>query len=141
MKSLNTANLIKYLIIVPAIFVGFMVGNILNANAATKTASVSGNWNSTATWSGAAIPVNFDDVVVNTGITVTAGTLNFSRGSAIGTLNAKGDFTHSGGTLTESGTGNLTLSGAYTYTGATTLNGGTITMEQEIIAKACEKLI
>jgi hypothetical protein len=36
-----------------------------------KTASVSGNWSSTATWGGAAVPVDGDAVIINSGITVT----------------------------------------------------------------------
>lgn len=39
--------------------------------ALTPVASVSGNWNNTATWGGAAIPVSGDTVTINNGITVT----------------------------------------------------------------------
>lgn len=38
---------------------------------ATRTATQSGLWSDTATWGGAAIPVNGDAVVINTGVTVT----------------------------------------------------------------------
>lgn len=37
---------------------------------ATRTASVSGLWSNTATWGGAAIPVNGDAVVINNGVEV-----------------------------------------------------------------------
>jgi hypothetical protein len=37
---------------------------------ATRTASVNGNWSNTATWGGAAVPVDGDAVVINVGITV-----------------------------------------------------------------------
>lgn len=40
-------------------------------NAALRTASVSGIWNSTTTWGNAAVPTSVDDVVINSGITVT----------------------------------------------------------------------
>ena len=36
----------------------------------TKTASVTGLWTNTATWGGAAVPIDGDDVTINTGITV-----------------------------------------------------------------------
>jgi hypothetical protein len=38
---------------------------------ALRTASVTGNWNNTATWGGAAVPGNGDHVVINNGITLT----------------------------------------------------------------------
>lgn len=39
--------------------------------AAARTASVSGNWEDTATWGGSAVPTASDDVTVNTNINVT----------------------------------------------------------------------
>ena len=41
------------------------------ANGAARTASVTGNWNQTATWGGLSVPVAGDDVTINSGITVT----------------------------------------------------------------------
>jgi len=38
---------------------------------ATRTASVTELWSNTATWGGAAVPVDTDNVVINTGVTVT----------------------------------------------------------------------
>jgi hypothetical protein len=38
---------------------------------AARTASVNGNWNSTATWGGNSVPVAGDTVTINSGITVT----------------------------------------------------------------------
>ncbi len=43
-------------------------------SASTRTASVSGNWSNTATWSGAAVPTSSDDVTINSGVTVTVDT-------------------------------------------------------------------
>jgi hypothetical protein len=39
--------------------------------AAARTASVSGNWSNTATWGGAAVPVAGDNIILNSGITLT----------------------------------------------------------------------
>jgi len=41
------------------------------SQAALRTASVTGNWSSTATWGGAAVPVAGDNIVINSGILVT----------------------------------------------------------------------
>ncbi len=41
------------------------------AEAFTRTASVTGSWSDTLTWGGNAIPTSADDVVINSGITVT----------------------------------------------------------------------
>jgi hypothetical protein len=41
---------------------------------ALRTASVTGNWNNTATWGGSSVPVNGDHVVINNGITLTVPT-------------------------------------------------------------------
>ncbi len=40
-------------------------------SGAARTASVTGNWNNTATWGGSAAPVSGDTAVINDGITVT----------------------------------------------------------------------
>ncbi|MBC7846990.1 MAG: T9SS type A sorting domain-containing protein [Flavobacterium sp.] len=48
-----------------------LFGNIENANAAARTASVAGNWNNTATWGGSSVPGVGDNVIINSGITVT----------------------------------------------------------------------
>jgi len=44
---------------------------IYPATGAIRTASVSGNWGSTATWGGSSIPTSADDVTINNGINVT----------------------------------------------------------------------
>lgn len=41
--------------------------------SATRTASVSGNWNSTATWGGNPLPTSADDVQINNNVTLSAG--------------------------------------------------------------------
>lgn len=45
-----------------------------NLQGALRTASVTGNWNNTATWGGAAVPIANDNIIINTGITVTVNT-------------------------------------------------------------------
>jgi hypothetical protein len=50
---------------------------VSQANAASRIASVSGNWDNTATWGGAAVPTAADDVTINNGINVSInGTTN-----------------------------------------------------------------
>jgi hypothetical protein len=46
------------------------------AHAAARTASVTGNWDSTTTWEGSAVPTSVDTVTVNNGITVTVNVAN-----------------------------------------------------------------
>jgi len=65
--------------------------------AATKTASVTGNWNNTATWGGAAVPGGSDDIVINQGITATlvadyttTGTLTLNGAAGVGTIQMAG---------------------------------------------------
>ena len=76
-----------------AILILTCVVNILSYGA-TRTASVSGNFNNTTTWGGLSIPVNGDDIIINTAITVTL----------------QGDFTTSG-TFTMNGTATLQMNG------------------------------
>ena len=62
---------------------------IIPARAATNTASSSGFWNDTNTWGGASVPNSSDDVIINSGITVTipagypaaCNTINFTTGT------------------------------------------------------------
>jgi G8 domain len=77
-------------------------------NAATRTASVTGNWNNTVTWGGAAVPVAGDDVIINAGITVTTDVSTASLLSL--TIN---------GTLT---IGNSNIDRSVTVTGAVTIS-------------------
>ena len=81
----------------------------VNVFADTKTASVTGAWSNTATWGGAAAPVSGggDDIVVNTGITVTMDAAYSTTGSL--TLNGTGTIQMAGYALTA---GSLTAAGA-----------------------------
>lgn len=82
--------------------------------AATRTATTSGNWSSTATWGGNPVPVAADLVVINTNITVTVDgtytcatiTMNAPSSGQSNTLNVNS------GNLTC--TGNLTMSSTNT---------------------------
>ncbi|MCX6182410.1 MAG: autotransporter-associated beta strand repeat-containing protein [Bacteroidetes bacterium] len=83
--------------------------------AATKTASVTGNWSNTATWGGAAVPGAADDIVVNTGITVTM-TADYTTTGTL-TLNGTGTiqmaaYNLTGGSLTASGSAVINNGGA-----------------------------
>lgn len=73
--------------------------------AATRTASSSGNWNSTATWGGASVPTSADAVFINSGITVTVNIANAQCASL--TFNAA--ITNSA--LVFSGTNSLSITG------------------------------
>ena len=52
-------------------FAAILFMSSFGARAATRTATTSGNWSSTSTWGGAAVPVDNDDVIILAGITVT----------------------------------------------------------------------
>jgi len=111
-------------------FIGiFIVSGLLfsqEAKAAIRTASVTGNWDNTATWGGDAVPTSSDDVTVNAGVTVTVN-VNAACGSI--TINGTGSITTLGNgaarTLTVTGTtGTIAGAGdiATNNTAATTLN-------------------
>jgi len=63
--------------------------------AATRTASVNGNWNNTATWGGSSVPGSADSVTINAGIAVTVPsgyaaqctTINFTTSSGASSIN------------------------------------------------------
>lgn len=68
----------------------------LESSGALRTASVSGNWNNTATWGGESVPTAADDVFINNGITVTVNgnafclTLTMNNGNAASRINISG---------------------------------------------------
>lgn len=45
-------------------------------NAATRTATSSGNWNNTSTWGGSSVPTAYDDVIIKNNATVTVNISN-----------------------------------------------------------------
>ena len=71
------------------------------------------------------------DVIIN------AGTLTLSTGTGIGTINVKGNFTHLGGTITEtaSGSGQINFDGITTYT-----SGGTVSNTVDFTVNASKIL-
>ena len=58
----------KFLLVILISVLSFSATSVM---AVTKTASVSGNWSNTATWGGAAVPVAGDNIIINSGVTVT----------------------------------------------------------------------
>ena len=134
---------LKYLF--PAIVFLLLGFKVLGA---TRTASVSGNWSSIATWGGATVPTSSDNVIINSGITVTMdgnpgacldmtiyGTANWT---STRTTNVGGNLVVSGGIISGSSTGVLNVTGTFnvpagiaasiqqvtlTITGTTTIDG------------------
>ncbi|MGG9972180.1 autotransporter-associated beta strand repeat-containing protein [Ferruginibacter sp. SUN002] len=118
---------------------------------AQRTASVSGNWNNTATWGGASVPTSTDAVTINGNVTVTVnvsnatclsmainpsnnnqtGTLAFTSGGVVAVL---GNVTIGGsgnraGSIDMSSGGTLQLTGAFTISNLNTFTAGTGTIE------------
>ena len=83
----------------------FILLSSVDILAATRTATVSGNWNSTTTWGGSSVPTSADDVIIRRGITVTVtanaacNSLDFdmntymANGSFVSTLTVNSGFT------------------------------------------------
>jgi len=93
-----------------------------NANATKRTASMSGNWNQTATWGGLSAPGCVDTIVIPVGITVTItvtvnltgcppvaiivnGSLNFATGKKLDLSNGSYVQLNAGGQLQSGGGG------------------------------------
>ncbi|PHX74935.1 MAG: hypothetical protein CK547_00760 [Chitinophagaceae bacterium] len=87
---------------------------------AQRTASVSGNWNSTATWGGSAVPTSTDAVTIANGVTVTVNVSN----AVCSSLQLGGTAANTLGILTFAATGSpkLTVSGATTVGGSGSTN-------------------
>ncbi|WP_343704958.1 GEVED domain-containing protein [Flavobacterium sp.] len=105
---------------------------VSSVNAVTKTATTSGNWSSNATWGGATPPAAGDDVVINSGVTVTVNvnTQNINSLVINSASSDNGITINSGSTLNVSGlitinapSGNVSASIAV---GSGTLNAGNI---------------
>ncbi len=87
------------------------VAPVIPARAATRTASVSGSWNSTTTWGGSQPPGSSDSVTINSGVTVTVpGGYSASSSSISFTTGTSGPASI---TLADS-TSSLTVGGAVT---------------------------
>lgn len=83
--------------------------------------SISGTTSSFTLTSGTGSPI----VTIGSYFSMTGGTFSMSGGAGIGTLNVPGNFTHSGGTITETSTGR----GEIVFTGTTAqtyTSGGTV---------------
>ncbi len=74
---------------------------------AQRTASVSGNWSSTATWGGQPVPTASDAVTINSGVTVTV-----DQNASCASITVNSPSNANG--ITVSGTNSLTVGGAVT---------------------------
>ncbi|MDD4989348.1 MAG: Ig-like domain-containing protein, partial [Candidatus Pacebacteria bacterium] len=121
----------KVVFCVFSIFVALVIFKPSAAFAAARTASVSGNWESTATWGGSSVPGASDTVTINSGILVTvtanesATSITFAASSATTKLSINSGITLAvSGAITipeGSGAGSNTLA-----VGSGTLTAGSI---------------
>jgi autotransporter-associated beta strand protein len=104
----------------------FLLLTGINGFSAVRTASVTGNWNATATWGGSAVPTAADNVTINSGVTVTV-----TANATCLSLTNNGILTTTTFTITVAGTwvNNGTFNpgaGIVTFSGATAaINAGT----------------
>ncbi|MEI6277539.1 MAG: hypothetical protein WCP08_16185, partial [Prolixibacteraceae bacterium] len=105
--------------------------------AVPKTASVSGNWSSTATWGGVAVPSASDAVTINSGITVSlTAAATCSSLTNNGTLTANAQTITVAGAWVNNGTFNAST-GTVSFSGLTAaINAGTGTANFNIISPA-----
>jgi len=101
------------------IFLLILVLSVGSANSVTRTATVSGNWDSTTTWGGLPVPATNDVVVINNLVTVT---LN-SNTNVLTSLTI-----NSGGILSSTGNYNvnattITINGYYKNGSTGTISG------------------
>ncbi len=133
-QAFKSLKISAYSINLAALFLFFLLYIPLAVNGAPRTATVSGNWNSTATWGGASVPIAGDDVTINAGVTVTitanaaCTSITFSNAS---TLTFSGAFSLDvSGTVTMPAPSNnnpITFAlgaGTATIGGLFTMNGG-----------------
>lgn len=88
---------------------------------AQRVASVSGNWNSTATWGGSAVPTSAQTVTINSGVVVTVtAAANAASVTVNGTLNV------TGGNLTITNGGSVVNNngGSIVFSSSNVINGG-----------------
>jgi hypothetical protein len=104
-----------------------LLGATTRIQAASYTATVSGNWNATATWGGSGPPIAGDTATINAGVNVT-----LSAAAACATLTVNGTLT-ANNAITVSGNTQFTSTGVYacaatsgtrTFTGDVTLDAG-----------------
>jgi len=98
-----------------------LLGGIVNVYGANRTASVSGNWNNTATWGNNPVPTSNDVVIINDNINVS---VNVAAICSSLTINAGAN----SNTLT------ISLLNSLTVSGAVTINAGSVTGKNKIIA-------
>jgi hypothetical protein len=112
----TTAKFIAALMIVMLVLAALPVAP---AFAAARTASVSGNWNDTATWGGAAVPTLADDCTIGDGVTVTV-----TAAAVCNSLTLSPALAATGVSI--SGTNTLTITNAVTMSGPTAAVNSTL---------------
>ena len=100
---------ISFALIIAMVFLAALP--VLPAHAATRTASVSGNWNNTATWGGASVPGAADDIIISSGVTVT---VPGGYSALCKSINFTTGITGLSSIALSSSTSSLTVSGAVT---------------------------
>lgn len=114
------------------LFNGFLVFFLCTHQLwAQRVASVSGNWNNTATWGGQPVPTSTDAVTINAGVTVTVNVINATcQSMVIGSANGIGTLTFAAtgspsltvlGNIDVGNSGNQNRRGAITFTSGSTL--------------------
>jgi hypothetical protein len=110
------------------LFITLFAAFQLNAIAATRTASQTGNWNATSTWGGSSFPVSGDTVIINGNYTITINVSGAACNSlVVGAASGNGISTlsfNSGSSLTVSG--NVTIGNSTTKKGVITMISGGI---------------
>jgi len=115
-RRLIAGLLLALCLVIPAVLMSGI------AEGAARTASVSGNWSSTTTWGGSAVPTSADAVTISSGITVT---VDVPASCLSVTINAAS--TANG--ITISGTNTLTVSGTITMNFPTAAVASTLAVD------------
>ena len=72
----TSVNIARFRVLIFLLFALLLVFKSSTASATTKTALTSGNWSSTVTWGGSAVPTASDTLLISSGITVSVDVSN-----------------------------------------------------------------
>jgi hypothetical protein len=105
--------------------------------AASRTASVTGDWNNTATWGGESVPGQGDDVTINAGVTVTVNGAYSCNSITLGTGDGIASLTFSNTNPSLTVIGNVSVgttlnpfksAGSITFIEGSTLTAGSVSL-------------